>query len=65
MNPFCVTEEATEYCGACGEELGKNAGRYIFDDNEYCITCCSKGDVRMELRRGTISSSASRNKSLN
>ena len=55
MNPFDATEETISYCGACGEELVRNTGRYLFDDNAYCITCWGKSDVRMNLRRGTVS----------
>jgi len=57
MNSFYDTEETTDSCAACGEELVKNGGRYIFDDKAYCPTCWGKGDVRMNLRRGTVGSS--------
>ena len=57
MNPFYCTEETIDSCAACGEEFVKNAGRDIFDDNAYCPTCWGKGDVRMNLRRGTVGSS--------
>jgi len=54
MNAFDHTEKAIDYCAACREELVRNSGRYIFDDKDYCPTCWGKGDVRMNLRRGTI-----------
>jgi len=57
MSSFYDTEEMIDNCAACGEELVKNGGRYIFDDKAYCPTCWGKGDVLINLSRGTISSS--------
>ena len=57
MNTLYDTEKIADSCAACGDEFVKYAGRYIFDDNSYCPTCWERGDVRMNLRKGSMNSS--------
>jgi len=56
MSHFGETETTAAYCGACGEEIVHNAGRYIFDDKTYCPTCWGRSEIRMKIRNARSNS---------